>query len=47
MLRVLFASVLVGLAVACASPGKRPTMDAAEAFQDEPVVAHLDLGGVT
>lgn len=47
MLRFSLAPILMGLAAACASPDERPAMDAAEVFRGEPVVAHLELGGVT
>jgi len=39
----VFAPALVAIVTACAAPSS-PT---AESLEGEPVVAHLDLGGVT
>lgn len=47
MPRIPFAPVLVALVAGCASPGESPAMQIPKAFQGEPVVVHLDLGGVT
>ena len=47
MLRLLCASIALAVAAACAAPGNSADQSLADVFQGEPVVVHLDIGGLT